>query len=75
MDQRSANNRLIYLLENVFHSSLVVKALESFDYHDFSNVYLKSHLLDQVHSFKLFLAGNITPEESLHALKVVTDSL
>jgi hypothetical protein len=75
VDQRSANNRLIYLLENVFHANLVIKALETFNYHDFTNVYLKSHLLDQVHSFKLFLAGNLTPEESHHALCVVTDSL
>ncbi len=35
VDQRTANNRLIYLLENVFHANLVIKALESFDYHEF----------------------------------------
>jgi hypothetical protein len=75
VDQRTANNRLIYLLENVFHANLVVKALESFDYDEFSNVYLKTQLLDQVHSFKLFLGGNVTPDDCLLALDVVTQSL
>ena len=36
VDQRTGNNRLIFLLENVVHASHVIKELESFDYHGFT---------------------------------------
>ena len=36
VDQRTGNNRLIFLLENVVHASHVIKELESFDYLGFT---------------------------------------
>jgi secreted Zn-dependent insulinase-like peptidase len=36
VDQRTGNNRLIFLLENVVHASHVIKELESFDYYAFT---------------------------------------
>ena len=42
VDQRTGNNRLIFLLENVVYASHVIKELESFDYHGFTESYLLS---------------------------------
>jgi len=35
VDQRTANNRLIFLLQNVYHASVTCKELEAFDVEDF----------------------------------------
>lgn len=32
VDQLTSNNRILFLLENVYHSELVIKELENFDY-------------------------------------------
>ena len=77
VDQRTGNNRLIFLLENVVHASHVIKELESFDYHGFTESYLLSTpLLHQVRSLRTFIAGNFTPEEALHLVyTAVLDTL
>ena len=76
VDQRTGNNRLIFLLENVFHASHVIKTLEEFDLADFtSNYILKSPLFNHVLSVRAFLGGNYTPEDTESLVCMVLKTL
>lgn len=35
VDQRTANNRLIFLFQDVYHASVIMKELEAFDEQEF----------------------------------------
>jgi hypothetical protein len=64
------------LLENVFHASHVIKELEAFDYHGFTEGYLlSSPLLASLKSFRAFISGNFTPDDSMHLVHTVLDTL
>ena len=76
VDQRTGNNRMIFLLENVFHASHVIKELEAFDYASFTASYLlMPPLFTSLHSLRAFLAGNLTPEDSLAIVDTMLDTL
>lgn len=44
VDSRTANNRILYLLEHQYHANIRLKALEEFSIEEFNNVYLRNQL-------------------------------
>lgn len=75
VDQRTGNNRLIFLLDHTYHASLVIKELESFSMDEFNNQYCKEELLSKVQMSKIFVAGNMNESDATNIAFMVKEVL
>ena len=64
VDQRAANNRLIFLQQNSFHASQVIEILEKFDIKDFNENYIRNQILQKINYFKIFVSGNVSEKDA-----------
>ncbi|CDW88765.1 a-pheromone processing metallopeptidase ste23 [Stylonychia lemnae] len=64
VDQKTTNNRLIYLLQHQYHAKQILEELDKFDLQVFNQNFVRNSILQDIKYMKVFIAGNIESHDA-----------